>query len=75
MTQILKEFFLRSYINNLNVVKTKGKVVCLFFTEHHAMWAYWRSRCIDPRIIDLHTRWRWVVSFTLRPIFRWDCLK
>jgi hypothetical protein len=24
--------------------------------------------CIDPHILDLDTNWRWVVSFTLRPL-------
>jgi hypothetical protein len=24
----------------------------------------WRSGCIDPRILDLDTSWRWVVCFT-----------
>jgi hypothetical protein len=26
----------------------------------------WRSECIDPRILDLSSSWRWVVSFTSR---------
>jgi hypothetical protein len=29
----------------------------------------WESGCIDPRILDLGTSWRWVVSFTPRPIY------
>jgi hypothetical protein len=28
----------------------------------------WR---IDPRFLDLGTSWRWVVSFTARPIYSW----
>jgi hypothetical protein len=28
-----------------------------------------RSGCIDPRILDLGTNWKWVVSFTLRPLY------
>jgi hypothetical protein len=31
---------------------------CDFFTEHHAMKAYWRSGRIAPRTPDLGTRWR-----------------
>jgi hypothetical protein len=33
------------------------------------MKAYWGSGCIAPRIVDLGTRWRWVVSFTPRPLY------
>jgi len=28
----------------------------------------WWSGCIDPRVLNLGTRWRWVVSFTPRPL-------
>jgi hypothetical protein len=38
-------------------------------TEHHAMKAYWESGGIAPRILNLGTRWRWVVSFTTRPFY------
>jgi hypothetical protein len=47
----------------------KGKVVPVFLTKHHAMKAYWGSGGITPLIIDLGTRWRWVVSFTPRPLY------
>jgi hypothetical protein len=33
------------------------------------MKAYWRSGGIAPRILDLCTRWRWVVNFTPRPLY------
>jgi len=33
------------------------------------MKAYWVSGIIAPRILDLSTRWRWVVSFTPRPLY------
>jgi hypothetical protein len=33
------------------------------------MKAYRESRGIAPRIFDLGTRWRWVVSFTTRPLY------
>jgi hypothetical protein len=33
------------------------------------MKAYWGSRGIAPRILDLGTRWRWVVSFTPLPLY------
>jgi hypothetical protein len=29
----------------------------------------WGSGCIDPYFIDLSTSWRWVVSFTSRPLY------
>jgi len=38
-------------------------------TEHHAMKAYWESGGIAPRILELGTRWRWVVSFAPRPLY------
>jgi hypothetical protein len=33
------------------------------------MKTYWGSGGIAPRILDLGTRWRWVVSFTPRPLY------
>jgi hypothetical protein len=48
----------------------KGKVIpLLLLTEHNTMEAYWSSGGIAPRILDLGTRWRWVVSFTPRSIY------
>jgi hypothetical protein len=41
----------------------------LFLTQHHAMKAYWGSGGIAPFILDLGTRWRWVVSFTFRSLY------
>jgi len=38
-------------------------------TEHHAMKTYWGSGGIAPCVLDLGTRWRWVVSFTPRPLY------
>jgi hypothetical protein len=29
----------------------------------------WGNECIDPCILDLSTRWRWVVNFTLWPLY------
>jgi hypothetical protein len=39
----------------------------LCLTKHHAMEMYWGSEGIAPRILDLGTRWRLVVSFTPWP--------
>jgi hypothetical protein len=48
----------------------KGKVkLSLCLTKHHAMKAYRGNEGIAPRILDLGTRWRWVVSFTVRPLY------
>jgi len=33
------------------------------------MKAYWGSGGITPRILELGTRWKWVVRFTLRPLY------
>jgi hypothetical protein len=41
----------------------------LCVTKHHATKMYWGSGGIAPRILDLGTRWRWMVGFTLRPLY------
>jgi hypothetical protein len=46
----------------------KGKVA-LYLIKHHAIKTYWGSGGIVPRILELGTRWRWVVSFTPRPLY------
>jgi hypothetical protein len=48
--------------------KVKVKL-SLYFTKHHAMKTYWGSGGMAPRILDLGTRWRWVVSFMPRPLY------
>jgi hypothetical protein len=56
------------------VLKTwemRGKVkvkLSLCLAKHHAMKTCWGSGYIAPRIFYLGTRWRWVVSFTPRPL-------
>jgi hypothetical protein len=37
--------------------------------KHHAVKTYMGSRGIAPLILDLGTRWRWVVCFTHRPLY------
>jgi hypothetical protein len=50
------------------IVKVNVKLfLCL--TERHAMRTYWWSGGIALRILDFGTRWRWVVSFTLQPLY------
>jgi hypothetical protein len=54
--------------NPASWVRGKGKVIPMF-TKHHAMKTYWGSGAIAPRLHDLGTRWRGVVSFTPRPLY------
>jgi len=51
----------RSKRTEIITVKVK---ISLCFTKHHAMRTYWESRGMSPVILDLGTRWRWVVSVT-----------
>jgi hypothetical protein len=41
----------------------------LCLTKHRAMKTYWGSGGTAPCILDLCTRWSWVVSFTHRPLY------
>jgi hypothetical protein len=48
----------------------------VLLTKHHSMKAYWGSGGIAPCILDLGTRWRWVISFTFGPLYpreRYPC--
>jgi len=45
------------------------KVKSLDLTKNHAMKTYWVSRGIASHILNLGTRWTWVVSFTLWPLY------
>jgi hypothetical protein len=58
----------RSCYFHLKSKDDKVKVkLSLRLTKHHEMKMYW-SGGIAPRILDLGTRWRWVVSFTTQPL-------
>jgi hypothetical protein len=46
----------------------KVKLKSLRLTKHHAMKTL-GSGGIAPRILDFGIRWRWVVSFTPRPLY------
>jgi hypothetical protein len=39
------------------------------WSRHHAINTYWGSGGTDPYVLDLGTRWRWVVSFTRRQFY------
>jgi hypothetical protein len=55
-------------------LKVKVKL-SVFLTKHHAMKTYWGSEGIASRILDLSIRWRWAISFTLRPLYpQWKSL-
>jgi hypothetical protein len=53
-------------MNTYKVVKL-NLPLCL--TKHLAMKRYWGRERIAPRILDLGTRWRWVVSFTSQSLY------
>jgi hypothetical protein len=40
----------------------------LTLTTYHAMKMNWGSEGTAPRILNLGTRWKWVVSFAPRPL-------
>jgi hypothetical protein len=46
-------------------VKVKVKL-CLCLIKRYAMKTY---DGVDPRIFNLGTRWKWVVSFTHQPLY------
>jgi hypothetical protein len=49
---------------NTSLFLTLQPLLHIFFlTEHHATKAYWTSGGIAPRVLDMGTRWRRVVSF------------
>jgi hypothetical protein len=51
-------------------IKRRQKVkVPLCFTKYHGMKMYWESGRTIPRILNLGTRWMWVISFTHRPLY------
>jgi len=53
--------------NWLSTVKVKAKLP-LCFTKYHTRKKYWGRGDTVPRILNLGTRRRWVVSFTPRPL-------
>jgi hypothetical protein len=47
--------------------KLKSPLCLANYTLHHQ--GVWGSGCIDPYTLDLGTNWRWVISFTPRPLY------
>jgi hypothetical protein len=63
------KFYICFYI--FQICKMKGKVKLYLCWTNWALRheGVWEIGCIDPRLIDIGTCWRWVVSFTLRPLY------
>jgi hypothetical protein len=53
---------------SLSVVHVMIKL-SLSLTKHHSIKTYWRSRVMAPRILNLGSRRRWMVSFTTCPLY------
>jgi hypothetical protein len=56
------------------LISTSGQIhvkvnLSLYLSKHHATKTYWGSGGKAARILNLGTTWRWVVSFTLRPLY------
>jgi hypothetical protein len=50
-------------------VPSKYSVVPVLNYLNTTAWGHMGSRCIDLHFLDLGTSWRWVVSFTPRPLY------
>jgi len=53
----------------ISQLRVKGSGPCAFLTGDNAMKTYWGRWGTALRIFDFGTRWRWVVSFTPRPLY------
>jgi hypothetical protein len=42
----------------LVITDVKVELSLCFLTEHHTMKAYWGSRSVAPRILDLGSTWK-----------------
>jgi hypothetical protein len=57
------------HISNYVLWRVRAKLsLCLtnYTLRHEGVWRTW---CIDPHSLDLGISWRWVVSFTPRPLY------
>ena len=57
----------RSGLQKSSGCGTKSKIVPVY-----GMRTYGWSRSIAPSILNLGTRWRWVVTVMNRPLYSWD---
>ena len=74
----------KAHVNGLKICHCQGNIVTVWNVTScskgkkckvvpvHAMKVYWGDRGIAPLILNLGTIWRWVVSFTPRPLYRWQ---
>jgi hypothetical protein len=56
------------YIKKLDEINVKVEFLRLF-SEHHAMKAYWGNKDTAPHILWPRTRWKWLATFTPRPLY------
>jgi len=63
---IRSKYISRRFVETLKQVKVK---LSLCFTKNHALKTYSGSGDIASHILYVGTRWRWVVSFTPRPLY------
>jgi hypothetical protein len=66
--RVITFIHIRNNITPTNLYNFEGRIVTVL-NYHHAMKTYWGSGGIIPRVLDLGTRWRWVVSFTPLPVY------
>jgi hypothetical protein len=52
----------------ISKVKVKLSLCLTNYTLHHE--DVWESGCIDASLLDLGSGWRWMISFTHRPLYR-----
>jgi len=53
----------------MSLINNKGVKLSQCLTKYRDMKTYWGSGSIVPCILNLGTRWRWVVSFTSQPLY------
>jgi len=60
--------YLPTIMTTFREVKSKVKL-SLRLTKHQAIKRYWGSEGIASLVLKLGSRWSWVVSFTIRPLY------
>jgi hypothetical protein len=53
----------------LSISITMKVKLSLCLTKNHAMKTYWGSGGIASRVLDLGSRWTWVIGLTPRPLY------
>jgi len=65
----LTHIFTAHVWSHISIIKVK---LSLCLTKHYAIKTYWGSRGIAPHILNLGTRWRWMVSFLPQVLQPWE---